>query len=686
MPLDFAVEDALDLAYVSEHAWNADDSRLGYLRYERGETKLAVCDVPNAEETDLSPGGDRRLIGEDVSEFAWRPDHPTEAAFVADGAIRLFDYDTGETDETSVVASGGDHSSLAWHPAGDVLAYLRNETLWLHDLDDGSVRAIETNVADLFSGTPVRWSPDGRYLATMVASEHGTLGLAVFEAGRVGDEDESNEVAWTREPTPAEERAVSSFTWVGDDHLVYAEDATDGTARTYRSVRPGEDDSGVPILTESDDRVLAHDQPVGNDYGQFALYSGRTGFHHCYVVDAEARRGSGETSFESEGITQVTAGGFEARGDAPDVPAWSDDGTRVAVVTNEHDPGERRLHVATIEDSAVADTTAFEFDGNALRPTWASDGDHIAVIRAGRRTPADVHVANRKTGSLVRVSSAYPNGEKLDAFPDPEPISFTGTGDTTVHGYCYAPPDAEPGDDLPAVVWCHGGPIRQMRRGFHHMRSYAFFHVFNHVLVSKGYVVLELNYRGGIGYGREFEHGIHHAIGRDDVADSVDAAAFLRDHELVGDQVGLWGLSYGGFLANAVATQTEAFDCAVNFAGIWDWRPWVEYVADMYWGAGRRFIAKFDGMPDDDGAKEHYAAGSPADHYDGLDTPLFALHGTDDPNVPFEQMDLLVDALVTGGDEFEMAHYPGEDHMFEQATTWQDALSRVLPFLESHLE
>ncbi|NIS32522.1 MAG: prolyl oligopeptidase family serine peptidase, partial [Actinobacteria bacterium] len=70
-----------------------------------------------------------------------------------------------------------------------------------------------------------------------------------------------------------------------------------------------------------------------------------------------------------------------------------------------------------------------------------------------------------------------------------------------------------------------------------------------------------------------------------DVDDCVRAAEFLRDDPRVGDRVGLWGLSYGGFLANAVATKTDAFDAAVNFAGIWDWRDWVRWASEGFRGA-----------------------------------------------------------------------------------------------------
>lgn len=268
----------------------------------------------------------------------------------------------------------------------------------------------------------------------------------------------------------------------------------------------------------------------------------------------------------------MTDGEFEARGDARDVPAWADDGRRLAYVTNERDPGERHLEVVELDGLTVVARRSFgDRSGNAVTPPWI-DPARLAVVRSGRTSPADVFVTHVERATTRRISAAHPDPGTFDDFPEPEPVAFEGRDDLDIRGYLYAPPNAAPGYDRPAVVWAHGGPMRQMRRGFHRMASYARFHAFNHVLVSKGYLVLAVNYRGGIGYGRAFEHGLQDAIGVDDVDDCVRAAERLKDDPRVGNEIGFWGLSYGGFLANAVATKTDAFDAVVNVAGFSNWR------------------------------------------------------------------------------------------------------------------
>lgn len=690
MPFEFSIDDALDLATVGAPEANDDGSAVGFLRTEAGDTDLAVARIPETVETDLAleAGAAVETVATDhgdVSAFDWRPGHPDEAAVVADGALYRFDAD--DRTLTTIVDGPEDCASPTWSPDGSALAYAEAGLVWYYDLEAGSHRALNEEgppVAELFGPTPVRWSPDGSAVATLVEDEDDVLGVAAFEPGAAAP------LQWSHVPDVTDAVVVSAFDWVDDGELVYAEDATDGGARVYRVVRMTDDRHGTALLSEGDEPVLARDRPVGSGDGRFAVLSGRTGYHHVYVVDVDRRRSAIESErpgFEGEGVVQLTAGEFEARGDANDVPAWSEDGSRLAFVTNEHDPGERHLRVVSVEDGDGESVVEFDdVPGNAVHPTWLDDGT-IAFVRSGRTTPADIHVADVDREIVRRVSAAHPRPATFEAFPDPEPVSFEGRDGLELRGYLYAPPDAEPGDDRPAVVWAHGGPIRQMRRGFHHMRSYAGFHAFNHLLVSAGYVVVALNYRGGIGYGRAFEHGLQDAIGEDDVDDCVRAGAFLRDDPRVGERVGLWGLSYGGFLANAVATETDAFDAVVNFAGIWDWRDWVRWAADGHRGAGRLFAARFGGHPDtdDEAVEERYAAASPCESAADLDTPLFALHGSGDPNVPFDQMDGLVSDLVQLGADFELAYYPDEDHMFAEPETWRDALGRVLPFLDDHL-
>ncbi|MFB6187087.1 MAG: alpha/beta hydrolase family protein, partial [Halobacteriaceae archaeon] len=324
-------------------------------------------------------------------------------------------------------------------------------------------------------------------------------------------------VAWEQVPTPGDALIGNQFVWAGD-YLVYLEEI-DGIDRTYRAVNPATTDlgsTGSPILTEYDERGLSFPSIVGHKNDKVAVTAAPTGHFHIFVVDIPTRIDAVDITdpgFEGTGILEVTSGLFEARGDIEEDPAWDSSGN---------------LTVATIEENAVTEKIRYDdISGTTIHPTWGDD--RIACLRAGRTDPTGVHVFDVATNAVKRVSTGHETPETLSWFPDPQPVSFENSNDgNTVYGYLYTPPNASSDDDRPAIVWVHGGPSRQMRRGFHHKPAYGLFHIFNHLLIDRGYVVLEVNFRRGIGYGRDFQKSAHYDIGNSDVQDCADAATFLR--------------------------------------------------------------------------------------------------------------------------------------------------------------
>jgi len=691
--IDFGFGDAIDLAWVGPPRSNDDGSLVGYLRTEQGETDFATLPVADIDATAVSIregtfDPDSRTDVGAVSEFEWRPGHPTEAALVVDGDVHVFDADSGS--HRPLISGPSNCSGIAWSPDGETLAYCRDRTLWLHESETvtGVELTGEVEMANFLTGPTVRWSPCGTYVGVVTEGDREALGVAVYGT-------DTDEIVWSTLPDP-DDSMRASFDWVDDGHLVYGEDTRDGTTRIYRSVKIGDDGGiGVPIASESVDGLVLPHEPVGSGTGKLAVVAAETGYRHVYAIDVETRReGVTESSpgLNGSGVVQVTDGDYEARGDASDVPAWSDDGDRLAYVTNRADAGERHLHVSRVEGDSSEEVLALtDVPGNAIWPSWV-DEERIVLARAGTRDPADVHVADQNRGTIGRLSASHPEPDKLETLPEPRPVEFEASDGTQLYGYLYTPPAAEPGDELPAIVLCHGGPISQMRRGFHPSKTYSYFHAFDQAFVNEGYAVLELNFRSGIGYGAEFEQAIHRQVGVDEVQDCVDAADFLRSHELVGDDIGMWGRSYGGFLANALATKTDAYDCAVNVAGIWDWRTWEEWAIEegpSTWGPGEAswFHNRFGGPPDseDEEVQERYRRASPNTYVDEMETPLLALHGSSDKNVTVEELHHLIVDCVDAGVEFDTVYYPDEEHMFEKPETWHDALPRVLEFFDSHL-
>jgi dipeptidyl aminopeptidase/acylaminoacyl peptidase len=197
---------------------------------------------------------------------------------------------------------------------------------------------------------------------------------------------------------------------------------------------------------------------------------------------------------------------------------------------------------------------------------------------------------------------------------------------------------------------------------------------------------LLVNYRGGIGYGREFRQALAGGRGRVEMDDVVAGAEFLADRPAVdGDAVGIWGLSYGGYATlQLLGTSPETFAVGVNLAGVSDLEAFRE------WSLGRKMPAvasstevSLGGSPWE--VPEEWAAASPVTHMKNYEVPLYSFHGTDDDYVDVGQLDIVVDELLDRGKAYEAEYYPGENHVFARRRTWERTLSRTTAAFDEHL-
>jgi dipeptidyl aminopeptidase/acylaminoacyl peptidase len=217
------------------------------------------------------------------------------------------------------------------------------------------------------------------------------------------------------------------------------------------------------------------------------------------------------------------------------------------------------------------------------------------------------------------------------------------------------------------------------------MHSYSVFYAYHQYLAHQGFASLAVNFRGGTGYGRDFRNGLYHKMGVDDIADVVAAGHYLKELPWVDeDRVGVWGLSYGGYMTLHALTQyPDEFKMGINLAGIWDFAQWTRWVEERWGKFGGLFKVFLGGDPDE--SPELYRQASPVTFKDNLCRPLINLHGTDDANVDFEQLDRIVKDCVSLGAEYEAYYYPNEAHMFRHRRTWADAFSRIERELNRYL-
>jgi dipeptidyl aminopeptidase/acylaminoacyl peptidase len=259
----------------------------------------------------------------------------------------------------------------------------------------------------------------------------------------------------------------------------------------------------------------------------------------------------------------------------------------------------------------------------------------------------------------------------------PKPVTFKAADGLTIHGQLFLPPGAK--TKSPALIFAHGGPPRQMLLGWSYMDYYTHAYAMNQYLASRGFVVLSVNYRLGIGYGRAFQHPAKGgSAGNSEYQDVVAGAKFLQALPQVDpSRLGIWGGSYGGLLtAHALAHNSEIFKVGVDFHGVHDW--------SLYPGKVVRPQRYEQG--DYDAVLKSAFDSSPEAAIAGWTSPVLLIHGDDDRNVRFDQTVDLARRLSAQGVSFEELILPNEIHGFLRYDSWLKADTASVRFLESKLK
>ena len=352
-------------------------------------------------------------------------------------------------------------------------------------------------------------------------------------------------------------------------------------------------------------------------------------------------------------------------------------------------------------ESFVADPTGqfIYFDGNRedidRRHIWKSNvtsGNPVAVtsgegiemypVFAGKDLYGFKSTSNTSK-TLIRIDEVkntalpvYP--QKLTAFSStsfvkPEQVIFKAADGITIHGQLFI--NRTITGKRPGVVYMHGGPHRQMLLGFHYSNYYINCYAFNQYLASQGYAVVSVNYRDGIGYGKNFRRSKNQGPrGASEYQDVVAAAKYLQSlPEVDGNKIGLWGGSYGGYLtAMGLSRNPEIFKAGVDLHGVHDWS------IDARDATGGWGLKKSD--------TELAYKSSPVSDLSKWTAPVLFVHGDDDRNVIFQQTTDLVERLREKNVPVELLVLPDEVHGFLRYESWTKVFNAAKDFFDRKLK
>jgi len=394
--------------------------------------------------------------------------------------------------------------------------------------------------------------------------------------------------------------------------------------------------------------------------GRLLFYSEHEGWMHIYSLSAQG--GS---------PVCLTPGEYEVED-----CALSPNGKILVFNSNSGDIDRRHLWSVSV----MGGTPEILTHGNGMEwaPVCVATGGAIAFLCSSATQPAALAVllTDNKKRRLVAPES-IPADFPVKSQVEPVPVVFEAGDGLEIHGQLFLPAGAKAGDNRPAVIFMHGGPTRQMLLGWHMRGYYHNAYAFNQYIVSQGYVVLSVNFRSGIGYGRAFRTADHQGPrGASEYQDILAAAKYLQGRREVNPQkIGLWGGSYGGYLtALGLARDSAVFAAGVDLHGVHDWSL-RERDATAEWGIQREEEIRlaFDS--------------SPVADIRFWSSPVLLIHGDDDRNVNFVQtVDLIGRLRKEGKAHIETIVFPDEVHSFLLHQHWLEAFAAAADFFDRFLK
>jgi dipeptidyl aminopeptidase/acylaminoacyl peptidase len=569
--------------------------------------------------------GDMGCPDEGCEDIEISPDSK-QAVWAAKKKLWLASID-GKQQAKELASVRGNPEEPKWSPDGAHIAFVSNREghslIAVYDFDGKSIRYMAPSVDKDF--TP-RWSRDGK---------------SIFFLRTAGDQ--------TKLPIiPIRPRPWSL--WVADA-------ATGAGHLLWRS--GGKLEDSLPGLKEDLPLEIAAD-------GRIVFSSEQDGRNHLYSIAASGGSASGGPAI------LLTPGDF----DVEDV-TLSADKSSVIYSSNQDDTDRRHLWRVPVAGGAPPQplTTGETIEWS---PVETGDGKHILCLGSTATSPAMPYEVTRNGREMI-AQAALPGDFPSASLIAPKQVIFRSADGVTLHGQLFLP--RNPNGKLPGLVYMHGGPRRQMTLGFHYMDYYHNAYAENEYLASRGYVVLSVNYRLGIMYGRAFRESPNSIWrGAAEYNDVVAAGHYLQSLPQVDpEKIGLWGGSYGGFLtAMGLARNSDLFKAGVDFHGVHDWSVFLTQ-RDYFGNLSLR-------PPDADAAVKLAWESSPDAYVSTWKSPVLLIHGDDDRNVPFTQTVDLVQRLRAQHVPFEQMILPDEIHGFLRWQDWMRAYAATADFFDRTLK
>jgi dipeptidyl aminopeptidase/acylaminoacyl peptidase len=611
---------------LSELRFSADGNVIVYVR---GGGKNAAGQAPNPTS---NPAGAEQAVW----TIAWTGGDPKRVdaghspdvsprgtiAYVKDGQIWLAPLDGSEKPQQLVIR--GQNFEPHWSPDGSKLAFVsaRGDHSFI-GIYDAAAKTVQFVAPTVDSDSDFVWSLDGKRIAFVrAAAEKRDTPQGFFIAA-----DKPH--PWTVWVADAVTRAAKE---------IWRSDTTPEGSFPYMA-----GDTGGGVLNWAADN-------------QIVMASEQDGWQHLYALSADG------------GAPKLlTPGNCE-------VEQWSFTADKKTVLFNSNCGDVDRRHIWSVSVSGGSPAQITSGKGVEWSPVALNDGRTLVYIGSEATSSARPFIGALTAGHrpTALAPETWPKDFPSEGLVTPQQAIFKSVDGLALHGQLFLPANLKSGEKYPALVFLHGGPVRQMLLGWHYMYYYANSYAMNQYLASRGYVVLALNYRSGIGYGRAFREAPGRAgRGASEYQDVVAAGKYLQSRSDVDTKrIGLWGGSYGGYLtALGLGRNSDLFAAGVDFHGVHDWPT-------DNWD-GKNIPPELTKLAHDS---------SPVTAVDTWKSPVLFIHGDDDRNVYFTQTVDLVARLREKNVAIEQLIFPDEIHDFLMHRSWLAAYHATADFFDRRLK